>query len=70
MITEMFWAAVIITAGTARVDSVHQTLEPCEKIVQSQTSALCLPVATRDRDTAVQQLYHLGVLLDRYDNTH
>ena len=70
MITEMFWAAVIITSGTARVDSVHQTREPCERIVQKTQGSVCLPVATGNRTQAVQQLYYLGVLLDRHDNTH
>lgn len=70
MITEMFWAAVIITSGVARVDSVHQTREPCERIVQAVAGSVCLPVATRDRETAVHQLYSLGVLLDQHDNTH
>jgi hypothetical protein len=70
MITEMFWAAVIITSGTARVDSVHQTREPCERIVQATAGSVCLPVATRDRETAAQQLYHLGVLLDHHDHAN
>jgi hypothetical protein len=66
MISIIFWALVV--SETPRVESVHRTLEPCQKRMELYKSmgfdAVCFPTTWEHVTESTKELQALGTLLN------